>query len=295
MSNAEEDEKKESNESQVKDIKYKQCSLLVLYNMLQQDILLCDIRRPDKFKVSHIKCAQNISDVSNLKQFKSNRYIFYSIIIYGDNESNTKNKLEHLYKIAETQGKADKFYIFDGIYNDFYNKFNFLCVDNESKQESFIEYPSMILHQDSFQLFIGDANMAQNNEIMSNLQITHIVNASSFENKNIDKQIKYFQIQILDNGSENIMNFFDKVYEFISNNGNVNNKNNNKNVFIHCMLGISRSSTLCIAYLMKLKNYSLDDAYLLVKKARPRIQPNAGFWHQLKKYQQQNKLNNIQK
>lgn len=50
---------------------------------------------------------------------------------------------------------------------------------------------------------------------------------------------------------------------------------------IHCFAGISRSSTIVIAYLMKYKNMRLGEAYDLVKAKRPQIHPNEGFWKQL--------------
>jgi dual specificity protein phosphatase 1B len=48
-------------------------------------------------------------------------------------------------------------------------------------------------------------------------------------------------------------------------------------VLVHCNAGISRSSTLVIAYLIKYHKMKYDDAYQLVKVARPAILPNGGF------------------
>ncbi|CAG5124982.1 unnamed protein product, partial [Candidula unifasciata] len=50
---------------------------------------------------------------------------------------------------------------------------------------------------------------------------------------------------------------------------------------VHCVAGISRSASICIAYLMKYKRMPLDQAYRHVKKCRSVIQPNVGFWKQL--------------
>ncbi|AHA46198.1 dual specificity protein phosphatase [Insectomime virus] len=54
-----------------------------------------------------------------------------------------------------------------------------------------------------------------------------------------------------------------------------------KKVLVHCMMGISRSSTCVIAYLMLKKGMSLRDAYNLVKNQRSCISPNPGFLAQL--------------
>lgn len=46
-------------------------------------------------------------------------------------------------------------------------------------------------------------------------------------------------------------------------------------------MGVSRSATVVIAYLMQHRSMSLVEAYAHVKERRPMINPNAGFWKQL--------------
>lgn len=53
-------------------------------------------------------------------------------------------------------------------------------------------------------------------------------------------------------------------------------------VLVHCNAGVSRSATVCIAYLMAIEAMTFPQAYDLVKSKRPCIQPNAGFMRQLK-------------
>lgn len=57
-------------------------------------------------------------------------------------------------------------------------------------------------------------------------------------------------------------------------------------VLVHCLAGISRSPTICIAYLMYSHNLSLDQAYDLVKQRRSLISPNLNFMRQLFEYEQ---------
>jgi atypical dual specificity phosphatase len=52
-------------------------------------------------------------------------------------------------------------------------------------------------------------------------------------------------------------------------------------VLVHCNQGVSRSSAVVIAYLMKCKRLRLMDAYNYVAAIRPSIQPNFGFMEQL--------------
>ena len=46
-------------------------------------------------------------------------------------------------------------------------------------------------------------------------------------------------------------------------------------------MGISRSSTIVVAWLMKEKNMSFEDSLQLVRSHRSTIRPNSGFVQQL--------------
>lgn len=50
---------------------------------------------------------------------------------------------------------------------------------------------------------------------------------------------------------------------------------------VHCIAGVSRSATICIAYMMKFHRMNLRQAYQHVKRKRPIIRPNVGFFEQL--------------
>ncbi|KAB8280029.1 protein-tyrosine phosphatase-like protein [Yarrowia lipolytica] len=57
-------------------------------------------------------------------------------------------------------------------------------------------------------------------------------------------------------------------------------------VLVHCMAGISRSSTIVIAYLMKKLGLTAEQGLALVKKGRKIANPNPSFVEQLKIYEQ---------
>merc|ERR1712154_287154 len=61
--------------------------------------------------------------------------------------------------------------------------------------------------------------------------------------------------------------------------------NKNNRVLVHCQMGISRSTTITIAYLIKAKKYTLHDAYKLCQQSRPRIRPNDGFYQRLVEFE----------
>lgn len=58
-------------------------------------------------------------------------------------------------------------------------------------------------------------------------------------------------------------------------------------VYVHCFVGMSRSPTIIIAYLIKYENMSLLKAYELVKTRRPIIKINHGFRYQLMEWERQ--------
>ena len=58
-----------------------------------------------------------------------------------------------------------------------------------------------------------------------------------------------------------------------------------KNVLVHCHMGISRSASLVLAYLMRKFGVSLDEAYQHTVGIRDTIEPNSTFWKQLQRYE----------
>ncbi len=57
-------------------------------------------------------------------------------------------------------------------------------------------------------------------------------------------------------------------------------------VYVHCYAGVSRSATLCIAYLMCHCGLPFLEAMRTVRRARPVVCPNTGFMEQLQVYEQ---------
>lgn len=67
--------------------------------------------------------------------------------------------------------------------------------------------------------------------------------------------------------------------------GNVCKRNGR--ILVHCNAGVSRSASICIAYLMFQLKMNFDAAFLLVKSKRECIRPNDGFLKQLKQMDHQ--------
>lgn len=59
------------------------------------------------------------------------------------------------------------------------------------------------------------------------------------------------------------------------------NHSSRKKVLVHCRLGVSRSASVVLAYLLKTTNQTLKEVFQFVKHKRPIIKPNPSFIKQL--------------
>ena len=125
-------------------------------------------------------------------------------------------------------------------------------------------------------VYLGSANHASQKELLDKLGITAILNVSKTIPSSFAHSFEYKNIAIDDNARENISTHFDEAINFIE---EVNSRGGC--VLVHCHAGISRSATICIAYLMRQRGYSLDEAYEYTKKRRSAISPNFNFLGQL--------------
>lgn len=65
-----------------------------------------------------------------------------------------------------------------------------------------------------------------------------------------------------------------------------NIRDRNGRVLVHCNAGVSRSSAVCIAFLMSQHEMKFENAFALVKSKRECIRPNDGFLKQLEQMDQ---------
>jgi len=133
-------------------------------------------------------------------------------------------------------------------------------------------------------IFVGDRHAAQKTEFLKRLGITHILNAAegtrartvnTGKDYYTSSNIEYLGLELLDNEVEVISHYLHPAMEFICKALDQEGK-----VLVHCEMGISRSSTFVIAYLMWKEKMNLIEA---VKKCREKrdVRPNSGFLKQL--------------
>jgi len=107
--------------------------------------------------------------------------------------------------------------------------------------------------------------------------ITHVVNCSADYSSNYHtKLIEYKKYHLKDHNRENIECIFYDVIDFIESCKKANGK-----VYVHCVQGVSRSSTVCISYLIYTRGLTFDEAFSFVREKRGIVNPNAGFIAQL--------------
>jgi protein-tyrosine phosphatase len=102
----------------------------------------------------------------------------------------------------------------------------------------------------------------------------------NIRNENDELKYKYMRISVDDNSTDVIP--FDKTNEFIDEARSQNGK-----VLVHCHMGISRSPTVIIAYLMGLKIKTALETLEKVQAIRPIANPNTNFSQQLHNFQRQ--------
>lgn len=94
-------------------------------------------------------------------------------------------------------------------------------------------------------IYIGNYSTSTNLQLLKDLGITHIVSViPSFNPPFLDK-FNYLHIQAYDDESQDIKQYFEMSNEFIKKCLNEGGK-----VLIHCMVGRSRSVSICMAFLI---------------------------------------------
>ncbi|KAK7922127.1 hypothetical protein WMY93_009029 [Mugilogobius chulae] len=131
-------------------------------------------------------------------------------------------------------------------------------------------------------LYLGSAYHASRKDMLDMLGITALINVSANCPNHFEDSYQYKSIPVEDNHKADISSWFNEAIEFID---SVRNKGGR--VFVHCQAGISRSATICLAYLMRTNRVKLDEAFEFVKQRRSIISPNFSFMGQLLQFESQ--------
>ncbi|XP_058492071.1 dual specificity protein phosphatase 26-like [Solea solea] len=141
---------------------------------------------------------------------------------------------------------------------------------------------AIISHADEVwpRLYIGDQHSAENKADLCSHRITHVLNAAHSQRRGQthvydNMTITYMGIEAHDSCNFDMSVNFQAAADFIH-----SALRRGGCVLVHCHVGVSRSATLVLAYLMLKQNLSLVEAICAVKENRGVI-PNRGFLRQL--------------
>uniref|UniRef100_A0A8C5PT92 Dual specificity protein phosphatase n=1 Tax=Leptobrachium leishanense TaxID=445787 RepID=A0A8C5PT92_9ANUR len=131
-------------------------------------------------------------------------------------------------------------------------------------------------------LYLGDLSTANNRYELWKLGITHVLNAAHgnrFSHGNHDfygSNISYHGVPAFDLPDFDMSKYFYSASEFI----HTALGTEKARLLVHCVVGVSRSATLVLAYVMIHHHLSLTQAIRTIQKNRW-ISPNPGFLRQL--------------
>ncbi|CAM0957913.1 unnamed protein product [Alopecurus aequalis] len=126
-------------------------------------------------------------------------------------------------------------------------------------------------------VYLGGDAVAKNRDILRKNAITHVLNCVGFVCPEYFKSdLVYRTLWLQDSPTEDITSILYDVFDYFE-----DVREQGGRVFVHCCQGVSRSTSLVIAYLMWREGQSFDDAFQLVKTARGIANPNMGFACQL--------------
>eukprot|EP00924_Labyrinthula_sp_SR-Ha-C_P004528 snap_masked-scaffold_1-processed-gene-3.15-mRNA-1 protein AED:0.38 eAED:0.38 QI:0/-1/0/1/-1/1/1/0/640 len=206
---------------------------------------------------------------------------------FGDNENlPSKKELKNAIKHIISQFDPDEITSMD-VYQGLQVKYGDHIVGETGYSKSLVDKytitavgqldpPSKIFEG----LYLGTEYNASNRREMTSLGIKLVVNVTEEVENFFPNYLEYHSILLQDRPHCNLKEHFraaiDRMHQAIE---------EGEGILVHCQRGISRSATIVIAYLMKYRGMSRDEAYKFVKKQRPIVRPNDGFLQQLEDFE----------
>lgn len=190
--------------------------------------------------------------------------------------------------------------ILSGGYEAFHTFFPFVCTQSDIRsivdREKFLTiYPSVVLDNQlylgksqrrvrqcsHFVPLLGTGHQATNWKVVRDLKLTHIINISVEHQCVFTDKIKYLHLELEDMEDVLLKDRFDETIRFME----LALEHSSNRLLVHCNLGISRSTTVLLAYLMKTYNATVYEAFKFLRHRRPIVCPNLGFLQQLIEYE----------
>ncbi|XP_048745608.2 dual specificity protein phosphatase 4-like [Ostrea edulis] len=279
---------------------------------VQEEVLILDSRPFISYNEGHIVTATNVHCPPILKR-RSGGFValenivpcsekrerlengeFKRIIVYdGDTvdleQSAKDSNLYSVLKSLRQQIEVGELCYIKGGYKEFSSMYPQMCRrqsklttcstlnvehDNAHRQEAPVEILPF--------LYLGNFQDASNLELLHRLGITSLMNVSTKCKNLFEQDFSYMNVPVDDNPNADLAVWFPQSNTFID-----TVRENRGKVLVHCQAGVSRSATICLAYLMYTAKVGLETAFEHIKSRRSVISPNLNFMRQLENYEKE--------
>lgn len=270
-----------------------------LYNMLQQStiysnlsdpnyLLLIDARNKNEYNESHVvtaKKAPKDAEGSFGVPYDAELECKQNVVVY---DSNTKTLREGGLAIdcgtmLWEKGSRNRVKLLKGGYEEFSALYPFLRTQKimfmPKEMDEIKSYPIEIIH--GF-LYLGNWRQGNASYIQKDLKIKGHVNCCvESETFFSEPGPHLLHLQVNDEVEADLYSKLQNACAFID-----THKEKNEAVLVFSSLGISRSATVVVAYLMHHYKFTLKEAYSHLTQCCPTVRPNRGFIHQLSKFEE---------
>ncbi len=131
-------------------------------------------------------------------------------------------------------------------------------------------------------LYLTNFKHAKDYNTLKELGVRQILTIGAELPRHGEPMFKVMHIKIDDRPDENIKKHFNSTFNFIKRGSTV----------VHCAAGISRSTTIVAAFLMRMYKMSADGALKHIQECRSITNPNDGFRQQLYQFEKELDANN---
>eukprot|EP01130_Rhizamoeba_saxonica_P015064 TRINITY_DN6689_c0_g1_i1.p1 TRINITY_DN6689_c0_g1~~TRINITY_DN6689_c0_g1_i1.p1 ORF type:complete len:291 (+),score=69.35 TRINITY_DN6689_c0_g1_i1:60-932(+) len=132
-----------------------------------------------------------------------------------------------------------------------------------------------------YNLYLGSQDAAANFDGLKEKSITHILNVATGIPNKFPHEFQYLDVPFYDTDTEDISTGFEKCFDFID------AARDDGGVLVHCNQGVSRSTTIVLAYMMSRRGLTYDESYNIAKSVKSDICPNPGFVETLKQFEKE--------
>ncbi|KAL3135874.1 hypothetical protein ABBQ32_007430 [Trebouxia sp. C0010 RCD-2024] len=249
--------------------------------------LLLDVRTQKAFKRKHILQAfcvrvtasgETLLDYSGAsydQKWSKDCWWDKPLVVYGDANL---DKSHPVVAFLAKEKRAKSVSIYKPGLEVFEESYPFLCTQSV-KAHATVTYPGEVIPG---LLYLGNWEHAQNFAALKDLGVTRLISIhNNPENLKVPKGFHQLKMTVADVHTQDITPYFNPSYDFIE-----EARNSSQGVLVHCGAGVSRSASLCIAYLMRRFGWNAARARKHCQTRRTLVNPNDGFWRSLCAFEQ---------